>query len=167
MCASTSRVIALPTTFSLWKILLVLRKISRLSTTCKQRHTLIQLLSYNMTCILTSKTFSYAETAGLGKEWSATSAYHIELYNSSLALLTYDTLLTLGDEIRLIWDKRFNLGSALYILARYCAFISSLLPMINDIIDISVEVWAFPSQITCFAGNDTNTHSFLVISFID
>ncbi|KIJ31628.1 hypothetical protein M422DRAFT_266656 [Sphaerobolus stellatus SS14] len=40
---------------------------------------------------------------------------------AALALIVYDTLLTLEDEITLIWRKKFGLGSILYILARYCA----------------------------------------------
>ncbi|KIJ33066.1 hypothetical protein M422DRAFT_265096 [Sphaerobolus stellatus SS14] len=39
---------------------------------------------------------------------------------ADMAALVYDTLLTLEDEVALIWRKKFGLGSILYILARYC-----------------------------------------------
>lgn len=35
------------------------------------------------------------------------------------ALLAYDTLLTLSDEIEYIWQKTYKLGKVLYLLARY------------------------------------------------
>ena len=35
------------------------------------------------------------------------------------ALLAYDSLLTLVDEVLYIWKKKWKLGTALYLLARY------------------------------------------------
>ncbi|KIJ52254.1 hypothetical protein M422DRAFT_243042 [Sphaerobolus stellatus SS14] len=54
-------------------------------------------------------------------------AFYLSVYNyADMAALVYDTLLTLEDEVTLIWRKKFGLGSILYLLARYClvAYIS-------------------------------------------
>ncbi|KAF8461788.1 hypothetical protein JB92DRAFT_2191877 [Gautieria morchelliformis] len=46
---------------------------------------------------------------------------------ATLALFAYDTLLTLPSEITYIWRRRVRLGTVLYLLARYPAFLSLLL----------------------------------------
>jgi len=42
-----------------------------------------------------------------------------------MVLIIYDTLLTFGDELDLIWRKKLNLGSFSYLLSRY-SWISSV-----------------------------------------
>ncbi|KAF8527744.1 hypothetical protein JB92DRAFT_831448 [Gautieria morchelliformis] len=51
---------------------------------------------------------------------------------ATLALLAYDTLLTLPSEITYIWHKRIRLGSVLYLLARYPAFLSFIIVVYMD-----------------------------------
>ncbi|KIJ51135.1 hypothetical protein M422DRAFT_244314 [Sphaerobolus stellatus SS14] len=43
----------------------------------------------------------------------------------ALTLITYDTLITLEDEITLIWKRKFGLVSTLYLLARYFSIVQS------------------------------------------
>jgi hypothetical protein len=49
------------------------------------------------------------------------------------ALLTYDTLLTFGDEVNFIWTRTADLGSAMYLLARYSCITSTVLCAMFDI----------------------------------
>ncbi|KAJ4467214.1 hypothetical protein J3R30DRAFT_3696617 [Lentinula aciculospora] len=43
------------------------------------------------------------------------------------ALLFYDYLLTLDDEIELIWQRSWSIGKALYIISRYYSLIATVL----------------------------------------
>ncbi|KIJ31762.1 hypothetical protein M422DRAFT_266513 [Sphaerobolus stellatus SS14] len=63
--------------------------------------------------IFQNTVFSYADTA-------------------AMVLIIYDTLLTFGDELDLIWGKRLNLGSISYLLARYCTILTQI---VEDIVD--------------------------------
>lgn len=79
-------------------------------------------------------TASIGELIDYGHEYSNGSVFHI-------ALLTYDTILTLSDEIDCIWKKRFTLGSGLYLLARYpmllFLFMEALLQFLNDSLQVN------------------------------
>ncbi|KIJ55961.1 hypothetical protein M422DRAFT_23458 [Sphaerobolus stellatus SS14] len=52
---------------------------------------------------------------------------------SSLALLFYDTLLTLGDEVLLIWKRKWRIGTVLYLMARYCTMIELAIGLISQL----------------------------------
>ncbi|KAF8480622.1 hypothetical protein JB92DRAFT_1758532 [Gautieria morchelliformis] len=58
---------------------------------------------------------------------------------ATLALLAYDTLLTLPSEITYIWRRRVRLGTVLYLLARYPAFLSFIMLVYIDIANIPLE----------------------------
>ncbi|KAF8526413.1 hypothetical protein JB92DRAFT_2873061, partial [Gautieria morchelliformis] len=59
---------------------------------------------------------------------------------ATLALLAYDTLLTLPSEITYIWRRRVRLGTVLYLLARYPAFLNFIIGVYVDIANISLQV---------------------------
>lgn len=56
------------------------------------------------------------------------------------ALLTYDTLLTLPDEVEYVWCKKFKLGTILYLFARYPMIFISLATPLVQYIDGSLQV---------------------------
>ncbi|KIJ37651.1 hypothetical protein M422DRAFT_259742 [Sphaerobolus stellatus SS14] len=66
-----------------------------------------------------------------------TQEYFYSSVNSyaDMAALVYDTLLTLEDEVTLIWRKKFGLGSILYLLARYCIIAQTSIGYCSDIIN--------------------------------
>ncbi|OCB88276.1 hypothetical protein A7U60_g4577 [Sanghuangporus baumii] len=49
---------------------------------------------------------------------------------ASLALLTYDYVLTLRTEVELVWRSRWSFGSVLFLLTRYTTFAGSILKII-------------------------------------
>ncbi|KIJ49120.1 hypothetical protein M422DRAFT_246929 [Sphaerobolus stellatus SS14] len=53
---------------------------------------------------------------------------------AAMGLIIYDTLLTLEDEVALIWRKKISLGSILYLQARYCIIIGIIIEFIIDIL---------------------------------
>ncbi|KIJ43330.1 hypothetical protein M422DRAFT_47955 [Sphaerobolus stellatus SS14] len=63
---------------------------------------------------------SYADLAGPGIEQTTKKVmHHTQLTNTSQALLLYDTMLTLDKELKHIWKRKVNLGTILYLTARY------------------------------------------------
>ncbi|KAF8471536.1 hypothetical protein JB92DRAFT_3134975 [Gautieria morchelliformis] len=58
---------------------------------------------------------------------------------ATLALLAYDTLLTLPSEITYIWHRRVRLGTVLYLLARYPALLAFIISVYLDIANIPFE----------------------------
>jgi hypothetical protein len=52
-----------------------------------------------------------------------TTKFHIQILLVKLALLVYDTLLTLSREIKLIWRGKLRLAALLYFMTRYGAFL--------------------------------------------
>ncbi|KAF8521057.1 hypothetical protein JB92DRAFT_3111438 [Gautieria morchelliformis] len=62
---------------------------------------------------------------------------------ATLALLAYDTLLTLPSEITYIWHRRVRLGSVLYLLARYPAFLVFIMVLYTDMANIPLEYWQY------------------------
>ncbi|KAF8532149.1 hypothetical protein JB92DRAFT_1589207 [Gautieria morchelliformis] len=59
---------------------------------------------------------------------------------ATLALLAYDTLLTLPSEITYIWHRRVRLGTVLYLLARYPALLDFIFTVYLDIANIPLKV---------------------------
>ncbi|KIJ23018.1 hypothetical protein M422DRAFT_276485 [Sphaerobolus stellatus SS14] len=53
---------------------------------------------------------------------------------AGFVLLVYDTLLTIAEEIKFIWQRKFRLGSLLYIAARYGALIQLTAFILNYIV---------------------------------
>ncbi|KAF8488294.1 hypothetical protein JB92DRAFT_1435125 [Gautieria morchelliformis] len=51
---------------------------------------------------------------------------------AALALVAYDTLLTLPSEITYIWHRKVRLGSVLYLLARYPIFLMGIIGVYTD-----------------------------------
>ncbi|KAF8585187.1 hypothetical protein K439DRAFT_1616140 [Ramaria rubella] len=49
----------------------------------------------------------------------------------AVTAFVYDTLLTFPSEVRCIWQKKFQLGTILYILARYATLLELLLSVFN------------------------------------
>ncbi|KAF8531490.1 hypothetical protein JB92DRAFT_22895 [Gautieria morchelliformis] len=58
---------------------------------------------------------------------------------ANLALFTYDTLLTLPSEITHIWQRGVRLGTVLYLLARYPAFLMFIISVYLDLANIPLE----------------------------
>lgn len=56
------------------------------------------------------------------------------------ALLVYDTLLTLSDEIKYIWHKKFRLGTVLYWITRYPALVLFSLEVLPICLKVSLKV---------------------------
>ena len=50
-----------------------------------------------------------------------------------VALLAYDTLLTILDEVKLIWRHRFSIVSAIFIINRIAALLSILDVLLFDV----------------------------------
>ncbi|KAF9490421.1 hypothetical protein BDN71DRAFT_191879 [Pleurotus eryngii] len=50
---------------------------------------------------------------------------------SPLALFVYDYLVTFGDEVTFVWTKPKSLGTVLYFLARYPAFVDLMLSLVT------------------------------------
>ena len=50
-----------------------------------------------------------------------------------VALLAYDTLLTILDEVKLIWRHRFSIVSAIFIINRIAALLYILDVMLGDV----------------------------------
>jgi Family of unknown function (DUF6533) len=70
------------------------------------------------------------------------------------ALFVYDTLLTLPQEVHHTWNKKFKLGTTLYILARYSTLLYLSLLITGRFMNFtSLEVWIF----IAFTGVGTNT----------
>ncbi|KIJ24743.1 hypothetical protein M422DRAFT_274419 [Sphaerobolus stellatus SS14] len=56
--------------------------------------------------------------AELFKDINNQSTAYIDV--AIIALVIYDSFLTIGDEVLFIWSKKISLGSVLYLLAQYC-----------------------------------------------
>ncbi|KIJ30757.1 hypothetical protein M422DRAFT_267698 [Sphaerobolus stellatus SS14] len=80
-------------------------------------------------------------------------------YLAALTLIVYDTILTLEEEVTVIWKKKFGLGSILYLLARYCTTVQSVFEVTSDLVTfegrVSVKVYHFRSP-TAFGDLKTN-----------
>lgn len=61
------------------------------------------------------------------------------------ALLVYDSLLTLGDEAKVVWKQKINPGAILYYLSRYVGLLNTLLNVILSFIDLTVRFIHLPS----------------------
>jgi len=59
---------------------------------------------------------------------------------SALALLSYDTLLTLPSEVKYVWKGKFMLATVLYSMARYGELLSQVIYIWLDTSDITLEV---------------------------
>ena len=73
---------------------------------------------------------SYVDTAAIGKSRSNAICNLVVILLFQIALVVYDTLLTLHYEIKYIWMKKFRLGSVLYLLARYSVIINLMIPSV-------------------------------------
>ena len=67
------------------------------------------------------------------------------------ALLAYDSLLMLSEEVTYIWNKKWKLGTVLYLLTRY----PSLLYIFTKVIKISTN---FMSLEVCFLHDCIDAH---------
>ncbi|KIJ45421.1 hypothetical protein M422DRAFT_251192 [Sphaerobolus stellatus SS14] len=95
---------------------------------------------------------------------------------AGLALFAYDSLLTLDNEVHLIWKRKLSFISVAYFLARYSTVILLLFPVMIDILDLvglSDEYVTFHSlqrQMRVIAGADLSLEeavsAILVCRFI-
>ncbi|KIJ37669.1 hypothetical protein M422DRAFT_259766 [Sphaerobolus stellatus SS14] len=95
---------------------------------------------------------------------------YLSVFNyADMAALVYDTLLTLEDEVTLIWRKKFGLGSILYLLTRYCIISHAGLIYFFDIINYE-EIGSLkvlnPSLAGFDAGLENVVSAILVCRFI-
>ena len=58
-------------------------------------------------------------------------------------LLAYDSLLTLFEEVSYIWEKKWKLGTALYLLTRYALLVFTLIETILSLNVTSLQVCCF------------------------
>ena len=58
----------------------------------------------------------------------------------AVALLAFDTLLTLSSEIKHIWGKQFRIGTILYLLARYPLLAIYLIDIYTSLFVTSIPV---------------------------
>lgn len=77
------------------------------------------------------------------------------LHERLVAVIVYDTLLTLGDEINLLWRRKLTLGSYLYILSRYGTMASLFISCFSALIETG-QVRYILGQLTI---GDTNNVS--------
>ena len=71
------------------------------------------------------------------------------------ALLAYDSLLTLSEEVQYIWKNKWKLGTVLYILARYATILFILTAIINFFSKfLSLPVLLFLSSMTFIDKHD-------------
>jgi len=61
-----------------------------------------------------------------------------------LAVITYDTILTLPQEIDLLWGRKFRLAALLYIMARYSALITPFIALLGNTIFITTQAFMIP-----------------------
>jgi len=50
--------------------------------------------------------------------------------NLQLVLIIYDPILTLPQEVELLWSRKFRLAALLYIMARYMAFFTPIFTLL-------------------------------------
>jgi Family of unknown function (DUF6533) len=67
------------------------------------------------------------------------------------ALLVYDSLLSLSQEIHYIWNSKLRLGTVLYVLARYTVLLFLLIEFIANSLD-------FPLLQVCLCENSIDSH---------
>jgi Family of unknown function (DUF6533) len=65
------------------------------------------------------------------------------------ALLVYDSFLTLSQEIHYVWNRKFRLGTILYVLSRYTMVLYLLIEFIGT---------SFPSLQVCLGKNSIDAH---------
>ena len=64
----------------------------------------------------------------------------------SIALLMFDTVLTLPMEVKNIWHEKHQLGSILYVLAQYPTLASSLIFLYVNLFVISIQVCEYTAS---------------------
>ena len=69
-----------------------------------------------------------------------------------IALLVFDTLLTLPSEIKYIWCKKFRLGIFLYFLARYSLLATSLVYIYVSLFVVPLQVCEFKAVVLHFCS---------------
>ena len=57
-----------------------------------------------------------------------------------LVLLAYDSILTFHSEMEYVWKKKLKLGAALYLLTRYVTICITVLDVLLQLSNISVQV---------------------------
>ena len=58
----------------------------------------------------------------------------------TIALFTFDTLLTVSNEVKNVWSKKHRLGSILYLLARYTTLFSLIWTVCLNTVNGSLQV---------------------------
>jgi len=96
------------------------------------------ILSLQLNSEHNSLAFNYVSAATAGEHQFYMYRLHLIL---KLALIIYDTILTLPREVDLLWGKRFRLAALLYIMARYVGMMVLLLDTILDTIQSTNEVF--------------------------
>lgn len=65
---------------------------------------------------------------------------HFGRLKLALAIMVFDTLLTLPLEIQFVWREKFSLPSFLYILGRYANILSVLVDLISNHVVFDLQV---------------------------
>jgi Family of unknown function (DUF6533) len=89
-----------------------------------------------------STVFNYAYMTALG-EVEACAFNQANRPSLGIALLAYDTCLTMSNEAQYIWLGEFKLGTVLYILTRYPALLSLLLAVLEQLLNTTPLVCFF------------------------
>ena len=86
---------------------------------------------------------NYIIIASLGRRNACVQVLLLTALLVGTALLAYDSLLTLFKEVSYIWQNKWKLGTALYLLARYPV-------QLYIVIEIISILKNFPSLQVCF-----------------
>jgi len=87
----------------------------------------------------------------------------IDVQFACLALVAYDIVITIDDELEHVWRQRFSLASILYLANRYFVLIESMLQVVTALdpwvspatcksLSLLVEVWSIPIIVTLTEG---------------
>ena len=82
----------------------------------------------------------YSYISGFGEHKVYVQVLANSLLLLEIVLLAYDSLLTLFEEVPYIWQKKWKLGTVLYLLARYAALQFITIEMIFSLNSISLRV---------------------------
>ncbi|KAF9490313.1 hypothetical protein BDN71DRAFT_203405 [Pleurotus eryngii] len=75
---------------------------------------------------------------------------------SAVALLIYDYLTTFGDEVAFVWKRPKGMGTVLYVLNRYPAFVDLTSTLYSDTVVLGL------SQQQCTLFDKAEGYSFMV-----
>ncbi|RPD59524.1 hypothetical protein L227DRAFT_575963 [Lentinus tigrinus ALCF2SS1-6] len=86
---------------------------------------------------------------------------------ASACVFYYDYLLTIPDEVRLVWGRRFNLATAIFLYLRYAILIQASLDVVSNVNLTStstIHLTADSCKVVGLLGASVTCASFIVVS---